>query len=112
MAVTQVWHWGAALLVAAGLGGCTSYRWEHPGFGSGGVEEALAECRYEARIEAEREAYRDRLLTPAIPIRDRNGRIVYWREADSFRRSAAFRENDLRDSCMRSRGFRLVPVEE
>lgn len=66
---------------------CESHEWQRPGTAGAAIEEDLAYCREEARLEANR-SYR---LT--------GGRARYW---------SLPQQNRLADFCMRNRGYTRV----
>jgi hypothetical protein len=86
-----------ALLLA--VAGCnTPARWEKPGVSVEMTATAAVECRRTATQEAF-------LYIPAPAVISPNRR-VQWQYEQSERFSA---ENRLTDSCMRSKGYELVP---
>ena len=78
--------------------------------GAAQAEVDLEECQRQAWSEAQREAF---VFARPFPYRARDGH-VYWRYYDPYRYGAGdrfFRETQLRDFCMRSKGYGLVPIE-
>ena len=99
-----------ALFAVFMLAACAPVRWEHPALGAAQSEADLEDCRRQAWIEAQREAF---FYYRPYPYRGRDGRF-YWRYYDPYWYGAGdrfFRETQLRDFCMRSKGYNLVPVE-
>jgi hypothetical protein len=99
------------LLAAAALAACTPMRWEHPSLGAAQTEADLGECGRAAWIEAQHQSflYGGFYRGPSY-YRGRDGRLYYdpfWgnRMNDTF-----YAESRLRDYCMRSKGYNLVPV--
>lgn len=100
------------LLAAASLAACTPMRWDHPNFGAEQTQADLGECGRSAYYEAQRQAFfYSGFYGPYYP-RYYRGRAYYdpfWfnRQNDYY-----FRETQLRDYCMRNKGYSLVPVPE
>jgi hypothetical protein len=94
-----------ALLVA----GCAEMRWSKPGADPAKLEEDLAQCRGEARLQAARES------VPRIPgssqaIRaDATGRPVVAPPASRGTDTLVL-EQELTSSCMRGKGYALAPA--
>jgi hypothetical protein len=86
-------------------------RWEHPQYGMAGTQTDLQECGQSARAEAWRSSFAYSPFDHPHYYRGRNGRRYY----DPFpmhRHSSTFDEFQLRDYCMRNKGYKLVPVPE
>lgn len=85
--------------------------WEHPQLGVAQVSEDSDECARLAHQEAWRLAYSDPFAMMPRWVRGRDGRLYY----DPFPRQRYdpyFQESQLQGYCMRSRGYRLVPVPQ
>lgn len=101
----------AVLVVLTALAGCTPMRWEHPQSGLDATESDLTDCSRSARQEAWRSSFMYSTWDYPSYYRGRDGR----RYRDPFpmrRRNSTFDEWQLRDYCMRNKGYRLVPVPE
>ncbi len=103
----------SALFLATMTAGCTPLQWERPGFGPGVAQADWDECSRAAYGEAQREAFTYGYWGPP----------GYWRRGYGGRAYFVFdpfwphyggggflREAELRDFCLRSRSYRLVPV--
>jgi hypothetical protein len=106
------WLRRATLVVAgaAALAGCgVPSHWEHPQTGQVRLAEDSAACATLARNEARRDFYyRQWYFTPLVPIHDRYGTFRY-RSFDRFYFNDQYwRASELRDFCLRSRGYQLV----
>ena len=107
---TSVWRLAAltALVVSAG---CAEMRWSKPGADSAKLEEDLAQCRGEARLQASRESAPHMPGAPPLLVMDAQGRAVAaparTRGTDSL-----VLEQDLTGSCMRGKGYELAPVAQ
>ena len=97
----------SGLLVA----GCADLRWSKAGTDSAKVEEDLAQCRGEARIQASRVSLprTSGLPSPGFGT-DPMGRPV---PAPSRSRTEdpMLLEQDLTGACMRGKGYELAPLE-
>lgn len=91
-------------------------RWEHPQFGAASADEELRDCGVKARHEAWRYSFTSHPWSYPYPMsyayRDRNGRLRYADPIFPRYRDTTFDEWNLRDYCMRSKGYRLVPIPE
>jgi hypothetical protein len=94
------------------LGACTPMRWEHPSFGTAQATPDLNDCARSARYEAMRFAWSDPFWGAPSYYRGRDGRLYVDPFARTRYRDPWFYEDQLRDYCMRSKGYRLVPVPE
>lgn len=93
----------ATLGVVLGLAACAGgMHWEHPQFGQQNLAKDAAECRRLAAAEAWRAA-------PLFPFRYRHGRYGFWWNDPFYDHDRFWREARLRDYCLRSRGYTLVP---
>lgn len=100
------------LIVTAFLSACgPPLAWERPSTSASEARVDAAECRRLAQDQAFRESL---LAFPTGPhgyFPSRIGRRPYDPFFEpSFRRE--LRESELRDFCLRSRGYRLVPVQQ
>jgi hypothetical protein len=103
------------LLIAATLAACTPMRWEHPQLGLASADADLRECSVRARQEAWRYSFMHQPWSYAFPYttyRDRDGRLRYAEPIFPRYRDTTFDEWNLRDYCMRSKGYRMVPIPE
>lgn len=100
----------AALILgcAVFLGACTAMRWEKQGLAMDSNNEDWADCRQRAYRDASRWSFNP--FPRAYIRRDARGQpfVVYrsWPDSDRF-----MREQDYLNSCLRQRGYRLVPVD-
>jgi hypothetical protein len=94
-----------ALLVA----GCAEMRWSKPGVDPAKLEEDLAQCRGEARLQAARESLpRMPGSSPALRT-DSTGRPVVA-QPGSRGTDTLVLEQELTSSCMRGKGYQLAPI--
>jgi len=100
----------AALVILLTLGACTPMRWEHPQYGLAATDTDLTDCSRSARAEAWRSSFMYSAWDSPGYYRGRDGRRYY--DPFPMRRSSTFDEWQLRDYCMRNKGYRLVPVPE
>lgn len=99
-------------LVALVLTGCAgNLHWEHPETGQANLAADREECRRLADEEAWHYARPISLFGPFTPLRDRYGHRRLWRWDPFYDDDRFFRAAELRDFCLRSRGYRLVPDE-
>jgi hypothetical protein len=86
-------------------------RWSKPGADPAKLEEDLAQCRSEARLQAARESAPRMPGAPPLLVTDPQGRAVVaparTRGTDSM-----VLEQDLTGSCMRGKGYELTPVAQ
>jgi hypothetical protein len=91
------------------LAACAPLRWEKTGLDAASLEADLEACRTDAWLTAGR--YHWFPPWPTYIGRDRAGRPIFaqpfWNQSDRF-----FLEQDLFHSCMRHRGYELVPDEK
>ncbi len=87
-------------------------QWEHPQFGMAGTQTDLQECGQSARAEAWRSSLAYSAWDYPRTYRGRDGRIYRDPFPMFSRRDSTFDEWQLRDYCMRNKGYRLVPVPE
>jgi hypothetical protein len=91
--------------------GCAEMRWSKAGVDSAKLEEDLAQCRSEARLQASREAL-PRMPGPGPVLRaDPTGRPVVAQPGSRGTDSLVL-EQDLTGSCMRGKGYALAPAQE
>jgi hypothetical protein len=99
--------WLAVVIIALSAAGCTEVRWSRSDADIGKVEEDLAQCRNEARLQAERASPPHVLvLPPAVGI-DAQGRAVPA-PARSRTEDPLVMQQDLTFACMRGKGYALV----
>jgi len=103
------------LLAAIGLSACTSVHWEHPQTGQRKLALDSAECKQIAQTESWRYFRPPSLFGPFVPVHYRYGGYRHFRYWDYdpffYSNSDFFRTAELRDFCLRSRGYQLVPDE-
>jgi hypothetical protein len=86
-------------------------RWSKPGADPAKLEEDLAQCRGEARLQAARESA-PRLPGSSPVLRtDAMGRPVVAQPGSRGTDSLVL-EQDLTGACMRGKGYALGPVEK
>jgi len=92
------------------LGACAPMHWENPQLGAAQTQNDLAACAQSARQEAWRYAAADPFGYGPRYARGPDGRVF----ADPAPRISdpSLQEGQLRDYCMRSRGYTLVPDEK
>ena len=97
------------LLGAAALAACAELEWDKPGAGPRALAQDLDECRQSARMRAVQEAWPYSLLAPRVVGVDRDGRLIVVQppphDTERF-----LLEQDLTRTCMREKGYELVPV--
>jgi hypothetical protein len=93
-----------ALILAA----CAEMRWSKPGVGSAKLEEDLAQCRGEARMQASRESLPRSPGSPQAIRADAAGRPVVAPPASRGTDTLVL-EQDLTSACMRGKGYELAP---
>ena len=102
-----------SVLAVAALAACTPMRWEHPQLAMADADQELRECSIRARQEVWRNSFMYRPLHyPMLRYRDNQGRLRYADPVIPRHRDTTFDEWHLRDYCMRSKGWQLVPVPE
>ena len=89
-------------------------RWEHPNLSAADADADWSDCRRSAQYEAREQEWRDRFYNPPRYVRGRDGRLYRTEEPFSMfgRNDIFFREQQLTDFCMRSKGYRMVPVPQ
>lgn len=93
----------AALAAALGASACAGgVHWEHAESGQLNLSRDVTECERLAAAEAWRTA-------PLFPFDYRYGRHGFWWNDPFYDHPRFWREAELRDFCLRSRGYRLVP---
>jgi hypothetical protein len=100
----------AVAMVALSAAGCAELRWSKPGVDSARVEEDLAQCRSEARLQAQRMSLPRTAAGPPGLGTDPLGRAVPA-PPRSRTEDPMLLEQDLTSSCMRGKGYALAPVE-
>ncbi len=98
------------LLVAiAGLGGCTPQQWQHPVYGTSQLQADLAACDHIAMQESWRYSFSEPTVAfPHVYTLPSGQRVV-----DPYPRYPSYANTgELRNFCMRSKGYELVPVPE
>jgi len=95
---------------AALLGACTEMRWEKEGMELALDNQDWIDCRNQAYQMAARQTWYLNPFPRTYLGRDGYGRNLviyrYWPDSDRF-----MLEQENLNSCMRQRGYRLVPVE-
>lgn len=97
------------LALACALGACTPMQWEHPEYGTSRLPADLAACDHAAFEESWRMAWTE--PTFAVPHFELlpNGQRVY-EPAPMFPYAPYADTGELRNFCMRAKGYRLVPA--
>jgi hypothetical protein len=96
----------AAVVLSAG---CAEMRWSRPGTDAARLEQDLAQCRGEARLQASRASLPRTSGIPTL-LTDPGGRPVPG-PTRSRTEDPALLEQDLASSCMRGKGYELVPSQ-
>lgn len=99
----------AASIVALLAAGCAELRWDKPDASPRELAQDLDECRQSARMRAAQEAWPYSLLAPRVVGVDRDGRLVVV-EPPPHDTERFLLEQDLTRTCMREKGYELVPV--
>lgn len=96
--------------VVLALAACTPMQWEHPQFGAAQTQSDLATCAQSARQEAWRYGMASPYGYGPRYARGPDGRVF----VDPAPRipDPSLQEGQLRDYCMRTKGYQLVPVPE
>jgi hypothetical protein len=93
----------AVMMAAFGLAACVGrMHWEHPESGQLNLAEDAAECQRLAAAEAWRAA-------PPFPFHYGYVHHGLWWNDPFYDHDYYWREAELRDFCLRSRGYHLVP---
>ncbi|MFN0044436.1 MAG: hypothetical protein ACKVSF_14630 [Alphaproteobacteria bacterium] len=101
------------LFMGMALAGCASGRWEHESLGFEDGMSDLRECTVHAYAESRRIEYYDPWFFRPIYARTRDGRLVAIApDPLAYHHEKFMREVQLKSSCMRTKGYRLVPVPE
>jgi hypothetical protein len=94
----------AVMTAALGLVACAGgVHWEHSETGQLNLAKDHTECERLAAAEAWHEP-----LTPLFPLHDRFGRRRFAPFDPLYHHDRFWRKMQLRDFCMKSRGYRLV----
>jgi len=92
------------------LGACTEMRWEKDGVDLATDNQDWTDCRNQAYQSAARQTWYLDPFPRTFLWHDQYGRPVaiyrYWPNSDRF-----MLEQEYLNSCLRQRGYRLVPVE-
>lgn len=101
----------ATLLLAVSAAGCADLHWHKDGTDAAALGRDVDECRRLARAQGAQEIWPPGVTTPRIVGVDAQGRAIVSNPGpvDTNR---FFVEHDLERSCMRDRGYALVPVEQ
>ena len=95
----------AAIGLALLLGACTApMHWEHPELGTSRLADDLTDCSRSAHLEVARYSAAD--YAPRV-TRGPDGRVSV--EPAPARPDPYAQEAQLRDYCMRAKGYKLVP---
>jgi hypothetical protein len=92
------------------LSACTPMHWDHPQLGAAETQADLTGCTQSAHQQAWRYGMADPLGYGPRYARGPDGR-VFVDQAPRFP-DPAVQEGQLRDYCMRAKGYRLVPDEK
>jgi hypothetical protein len=99
--------------VSAFLGGCVPQRWENPSLSPQDWSRDQRECSFLAYNESRRIYYYDPFFFRPRYVRTRDGRLIAVApDPFAYQHEQFVREMQLNDFCMRTRGYRLVPVPE
>ncbi len=101
----------ALTALAAALGACTPMEWIHPQYGTSRVDADLTDCARVAHAESWRFAATTPAMTAPHVYRLPDGRVIYDQPA-TYAYDPYFNEAQLRDFCMRTKGYELQPVPE
>jgi hypothetical protein len=97
-----------AVVAVLAMGGCAEVRWSKPGVEPAKLEEDLAQCRGEARLQASRESVPRSPGSPQAIRMDAAGRPIVAPPASRGTDTLVL-EQDLTSSCMRGKGYELAP---
>lgn len=101
----------AVIVVALLAAGCAELRWHKAGGDAETFKQDVEQCRRTARNRAAVEAWPFGLITPRVIGVDRQGRAIMLhpppQDTERF-----LLEGDLTRSCMREKGYSLVPVKK
>ncbi len=100
----------ACLAVAVALNACQRLQWEHPQYGTSRLEADLADCDHVALENTYRFSGGDPMLTAPHVYRLPSGQVVA--DPAPYRYSSYSNLGELRNFCMRSKGYELMPVPE
>lgn len=99
------------VLLAAGLGACTPLEWQHPAFGTAHLQADLAQCDHIAMQEAWRYGWNQPPFSvPHVYTLPSGQRVVD--PHPTYVGNPYANTGELRNFCMRSKGYELVPVPE
>lgn len=100
----------AASAVALWMAGCAELHWHKPGTTQANVDQELEQCRQDAGLQAGRELL-PALISPLVVGADPQGRpiVVQSHQHDAER---LLLEQELTRTCMRGKGYELVPREK
>ena len=102
-----------SIILAALLGGCVPQRWENPSLTPQDWSRDQRECSFLAYNESRRIYYYDPFFFRPRYVRTRDGHLVAVApDPFAYQHEQFVREMQLNDFCMRTRGYRLVPVPE
>lgn len=102
-----------SVVLAALLGGCMPHRWENAALPPEDWSRDQRECSFLAYNESRRIYYYDPFFFRPRYARTRDGRLVAVApDPFAYQHEQFVREMQLNDFCMRTRGYRLVPVPE
>lgn len=95
--------------IALSVAGCAEMRWSRPGTDPAKLDEDLAQCRGEARLQAQRMSLPRTAAVPPGLGTDPLGRAVPA-PPRSRTEDPMLAEQDLTSSCMRGKGYALAPA--
>src|SRR5262245_969464 len=90
------------------IGACAELHWQKPGTSQAELDQELEQCRQDARLQASHEVL-PMVASPQTIGGNPQGRpiVVQSHQRDAER---LLREQELMRSCMRDRGYALVPA--
>ncbi len=101
----------ACLAAAAAVGACQQLQWEHPQYGTSRLQADLADCDHVALENTYRFPGGDPMLTAPHVYRLPSGQVVA--DPTPYRSYGTYSNlGELRNFCMRSKGYELTPVPE
>lgn len=102
-----------SIVLTALLGGCVPHRWENATLAPEDWSRDQRECSLLAYNESRRIYYYDPFFFRPRYVRLRDGRwAAVGPDPFGYQHEQFVREMQLNDFCMRTRGYRLVPVPD
>lgn len=97
------------MAAVAALAACAPMKWERPGTTAEAATQDMQECRTIARTQAQHVGFRRSLFWPGMW--HRRGLYGFDPFFDDPFYDTFYIEQDLKDSCLRAKGYNLVPAE-